>query len=598
MNVATKPRARSNGQRRPPSFRPQLERLEGRLQPSSFLTVGLDDPLLTPGLLDENGDSPLSDNLSDAGWESGHQRSHASIPPETAGAPRGVGSFSGTAPVSASTDTGSHEARPLLGPPPVNDLLALQTAGHALGALGAGRSVAAPSPVSEQGVSTTPVPVTPLTGALRLVPGPSGPAGGPTPALAWASYRGFAGHPYDIEWSAKIRPSTGELVVGGNTTEPAVPSYGTTTTFHLDGSPYPDGSAYHTSFLMAPGSDGLSISGIDVDGPGNIYVCFSTKGFGMGGYTGVAKLDPTAGTVVWSVGLGLPGSSLNGIYVKEVSPGAGYLYATGGFNDMPFGGHPNDIMAAKIAFAPAGTPGDGSVLWAVHHKFADPSEGRGVVVNDAGVMLAGTIYATPTKPQVLLTMLKDDDGAYDHGWTYPSELGDAYSVTKDAAGFLYFTGRYFDPSLGMGYNSLLLVKWDPSLSSSPWGWFYTSTAIDASYNAEAIALAIKAGPTGTDTIYVAGFCDNDDPLGHATNALVVKFKASTGALFSPDSHLAYGGAVSGSAATYDINEGLDVDGSGTAYAVGTTHSVDFPATNGTTYSGGGLDGQDAQIVGL
>jgi hypothetical protein len=77
--------------------------------------------------------------------------------------------------------------------------------------------------------------------------------------------------------------------------------------------------------------------------------------------------------------------------------------------------------------------------------------------------------------------------------------------------------------------------------------------------------------------------------------LAAKLSGLSGALIS---HLAYGGALSGGSATYDVGPGLDLDGAGTAYVAGFTKSVDFPTTDGSSYSGGLADKHAEAIVGL
>ena len=193
----------------------------------------------------------------------------------------------------------------------------------------------------------------------------------------------------------------------------------------------------------------------------------------------IVKYDPN-GNVLWAQSAG---GSLNDESISIITNETGNVYLTGCFQSytITFGNYtlPNsggyDIFLVKYNY-------DGNVLWAKRAGGSDSDEGNGITTDITGnVYLTGYFYSpTLTFSNTTLTNAGECDvfiAKYDHDgnalWAQ-SAGGSSYdisrSITTDAAGNAYITGKFLSSIISFGNATLtnagecnvFIAKYDPN----------------------------------------------------------------------------------------------------------------------------------------
>jgi hypothetical protein len=308
--------------------------------------------------------------------------------------------------------------------------------------------------------------------------------------------------------------------------------------------------------------------GIAVDDDGSAYVVGftgatdfpTTAGAADAGHNGnydvyVAKLAPDGGSLEYSTFLGGPGQD-NGFGIAIDDAGAAYVTGsaqtgfptTAGASDTTFGGGSHDVFVAKLA------PDGGSLAYSTYHGAGAFDEGQAIDVDAAGNAYV-TGYAGPG---------------------FPTTPG-AWDTTQE------------------GNSDAFVVKLAPGGGSVSY-----ATVIGAGPQEEGRAIAVDSAGSA----YVTGGAETQNPAfgNYPTTAGAFDTTVSAGSLeafatkLAPDGgSLAYSTLLGASGG--ERGRGIDVDGSGNAYVVGTTCcgtvGNDYPTTPGalqTTRNAASRDG--------
>ncbi len=376
--------------------------------------------------------------------------------------------------------------------------------------------------------------------------------------------------------------------------------------------------AYSTYFGGNP-SDQYAIA---VDGSGSVYV----TGYSLGpdfpptpgafdtSHNGepdvlVAKLDPTGSTLVYATYLG-GGASDQGYAIAVDGSGSAYVIGTTTSLDFPTspGAFDTTLDGFFNAFVSKLDPTGSSLDYSTYLSGASPSEGFGIAV-DGG----GSAYVTGTADSADFPATV---GAFDPSYngindavlakldatgsnlvfaTYlggtSSEFGGA--VALDAFGSAYVTGltNSADFPIAGGFDTsqsadeVFVTKLSPTGSTLVY-----STYLGGSLGEEASAIAVD----GSGSAYVVGNTLSSDfptvgafdtTYNGSEDAFLTKL-SPTGSSIAHSTYL--GGA------SEENGEAVVVDPSGNSYAIGTTHSADFPTPGGFDSSLGGFG--DAFVV--
>ena len=173
--------------------------------------------------------------------------------------------------------------------------------------------------------------------------------------------------------------------------------------------------------------------GIAVDGSGNVYV----NGY-LGTYNiAIAKYN-TSGTLQWQRTLGGSGTDIaNGIAVDS----SGNSYIIGRTSSGGAGG--NDFLIAKYDTS-------GNLEWQRTLGGTDYETGRGVAVDSSGnVYVTGSTQYGPAGSNDVLIAKYNSSGVIQWQRTLgASGVDNAFGITTDNSGNIYFTGRTYsvDPS--------------------------------------------------------------------------------------------------------------------------------------------------------
>jgi hypothetical protein len=309
--------------------------------------------------------------------------------------------------------------------------------------------------------------------------------------------------------------------------------------------------------------------GIAVDGDGNAYVVGSTVSTDFPATAGtfgtslngrfdvfVTKLNATGSALVYSTFLGGSGDE-NGVSIAVDATGAAYVTGntsspnfptTAGAFDTSFNGDGafplSDVFVTKL------NANGSALVYSTYLGGSGEDIGLGIAVDAAGAAVV-TGYSNslnfPTSP-----------GAFQEtsGGDY-----DAFVTKLDAAG----SSTVYSTYLGGGGKD-----------------YGRAIAVDANGNAYAAgstdSINFPTTPGAFRSFFAGGF---DDPF-------VAKLNPAGG--------LVYSTYLGGS--NNDRGSGIAVDGSGNAYVVGSTWSLDFPTTPGAfqpVYGGGPYDGYVAKL---
>ena len=539
-------------------YRPRLETLETRSQPSVLLQGGLaggdasfDDPVALDAL--------LADGLETSLGALGHRRAPA---PDLGQAQTGF-------PTGSDRETGSRVhgsaalAAPVVtvfAPSQPSPIVSTQAPVWATAAAGTG---------SGWVVQSAPGTVAAIRHGLtaqvtsRVAQG----QGFPTPSLAYSTYRGATG-PSDADNAIRVKASTGEAFVVGFSDDSGTVA-ATVTVVSADGSSY-----VQNEFAFA-GANFTVANSIDLDGAGNVYIAGTTDAPGNP-VAFVSKFDPSGSSVLWTTTAGSSGDNAgNGV---RVDVGGRFVYLTGSYDASVTGGNPMDLLVAKLSTVDGSTTGG----WSRYYDFVGASTvGSGVAFTFGGPRgsLTYTNAAGP-HPAAWFTPDNGSPALVEYYFTTGSMLGAA----TDVQGNLYTTGYELDPSVGP-HEALLVTKFRAEPQYEPiWGRVYANPT--GNFQGNAIAVD---GDGATAIPYVAGFKDS---LAPGTADAVVLRLTATGY---------YNGGVVLGGSSDDAANGLDLGGAGSPelYVAGRTASTDFPTTMGaaqTIYSGGVTDGFVSKIA--
>ena len=286
------------------------------------------------------------------------------------------------------------------------------------------------------------------------------------------------------------------------------------------------------------GSDEDWISGVAVDGSGNVYLTGKTNSFGAGAWDIILLKYNASGNIVWQKTWG--GSDYDWGNSLAVD-GSGNIYVMGRTDS--FGAGSSDLILLKYS-------ADGSLLWQKTWSGSEWEEGKGVAVDGSGnIYVTGDTNSFGAGSHDLILLKYSVDGSLLWQKTWGGSDGDwGYGVAVDESGDIYVTGR--TENFGAGNDDLVLLKYsaDGSLlwqmtwggSDCDWGW---GVAVDGSGN-----------------IYVTG---RTNSFGVGDYDLVLL-------KFSPDGSLLSQKTWGGSDGDYGND--VAVDGSGDIYVTGFTKS--------------------------
>lgn len=542
-------------------YRPRIESLESRLQPS-FLTgggLGEWDPIsdnLTPdgATLDNTLGAPLPELAHRRALSHNLSQTPAEFHAGGAGAMSAPNVAPGTSFRTLATTTGVVATAT----PRLNTIPILPAPGADAG-LGASARSASATAISLRHDLVARVTSHTFHGQSAS-----------TPSLVYSTYRGVTG-PNDADNAVRLKASTGETFVAGSSDDSGTPA-ATVTVVSADG------STYTQNEIVFPGATSTVANSIDLDGAGNVYIAGTSDAPGFPAAF-VAQLDPTGSTMNWVTGIGLSGVNAgSGVRVNDAGT---FVYMTGSFNASGSTGHASDILVAKLA------TGDGSDTggFVFYYNFSlGATAGSGIALTSQGPR--GSLTLTDGVGTHAAAWATPDNGANANLYYYFA-TGTMLGAATDAAGNVYTTGYENDPALGPN-KVLLVAKFTPDQSiNAIWAFYYTN--MDGNFQGNAIAVS---GSGATAIPYVAGFLDNS--ATGAADAVVLKFTAD-GTMFTDSAvFLGSGG---------DAANGLDLDTADipNAYVAGITASTDFPTTTGaaqTAFSGGVTDGFVAQVAGL
>jgi len=320
-------------------------------------------------------------------------------------------------------------------------------------------------------------------------------------------------------------------------------------------------------------------SAIAVDGSGDAYVAgqtestdfpvttgaFQTANNTSGAATGfVTELNPTGTGLIYSTYLGGSGAdAVNGIAVD----GSGDAFVTGftGSKDFPVtsGVFQSTNNASEGTAFVAELNASGSALaYATYLGGSFGDEGYGIALDSSdNAYVAGWTGSTdfPATAGAFQTV------NHDPGVSVLKQLGNAFAAKLNATGTGLFYATYLGGSAGGGAARISSVQ-DQA----------TGIAVDGSGNAYVAGFAYSTDFPTTNGAFQT--VNNAGSTGNS-NAFVTRLNASGTGLF----YSTYLGGSEGNPATGIINEGayaVAVDGSGSAYVVGTTSSDDFPVKAG------------------
>lgn len=381
----------------------------------------------------------------------------------------------------------------------------------------------------------------------------------------------------------------------------SVDDYGHDVVVDSNGYIYIGGVTYSPDFPATPGAFDTTFAGPSSSPGGDAYI---------------AKLSPDGSTLVYATFIG--GSGRDWIHSIAVDA-SGAVYATGetsssdfpvtsGSFDTSYNGGLVDAFVLKLD--PTGSNLMYSTYLGGSHYEGDM--GTGIAIDgDGAAYVAGITWSSD---------FPSTSGAFD---TSQNGLQDAFVAKLDPSGSTLVYATFLGGSqhdmvyrLGIDVDALGAAY----VAGITWSLDFptTSAAYDTTFNGgEKDAFVAKVSPSGDSLIYSTflGGGDDDEGLDIAVdqngNAYVTggtrsdDFPVTAGAFdTSPNGNydvfvaqlnptgdtLAYSSFIGGS--SYDMGRGIAIDGSGTVYVTGETHSSDFPVTSSaldTTFNGGSAD---------
>ncbi len=468
----------------------------------------------------------------------------------------------------------------------------------------------------------------------------------PTVALAYSTYLGGMGGDYSYGIAAD---STGAAYVTGYTTSMNFPTtagaYGTMLRGNSNAfvtKLSSTGARVYSTYLGGGGTDiGNAIA---VDGTGNAYVTGSTNG-GFPttsnayetNYSGdevsafVTKLNAAGTALVYSTYLG-GGSTDGGLGIAVDASGLVYVtgYTNGYFPVTPYAYQTNrpgngDVFIAKLDLTQTSAA---ALVYATYLGGTGKDDGYAIAADNAGVVyVAGSTTSTnfpvaPTMPapgafqptygggaggtngDAFVTKLdttKQGSAALVYS-TYLGGAGDerATGIAVDGNGNVYVTGTTgstnfpitaasaYQPVLG-GNTAAFVVKLDTTKRGA--ASLAYSTYLGGSSDDSGISIAAD----NSGNVYVTGSTRSTNfPIAPNPGAVQTTYGGGTafgGDAFVTKLDTTKSGAASLVYSTYlggagnDAGNGIAIDGSGDVYVTGSTDSINFPVTSGTTFGG-------------
>ena len=417
---------------------------------------------------------------------------------------------------------------------------------------------------------------------------------GTLPTLDWSTYAGASG--------AETRGSTavdgsGFLYLVGTTSSTSGISTGGTHQFVYGGGAddvfvlkfSPTGDRIWGTYLGGQASD--SSTGIAVDALGRVLVVgttLSTNGIaspdglqtvGAGGREGFAVLLDPEGQRLWGTYLGSDGATGDAAYAAAFDE-AGDIYVAGDVQGgFPFGlpmAHDDTPGGATDAYLLALTQ-DGALQWGTYYGAAPGDAGRGVVVDDLGLVYLVGHTASPTDiatpgafdetldgPSDGFIAAFDGDGARQWG-TYlggdGTETGAGGAVTVGGVVFVGTTDSPGQATPGAhqaefgGGEDALVVQFDQD-GGRTWATYYGGAGDDqgAAISGNAAGSLLLTGTTTSSAGIASAAALQPDPLG-GRDIFVAKLDANGGRRWGTY----FGGQADDTAGVYGVaTYGADV----------------------------------------
>jgi hypothetical protein len=383
-----------------PSYRPNVETLESRMQPGSILTGGLGLSLLGSAL-------DLSSLLSDSNPSQSHSLNH--LPAINQTGANWASSQMSTAPSHGSTVGTSQTATPVVTSSTASSNLANQmvavnaasqhgvgvssTPSHAVGSSNTNGNSTSAKDNSNVAFNAVPATIVATNTALQTLSttsvhpavnfvgrGYSADNGGiqPFDTLNWISYFGNAGSKLN---KVAVTPDGSGVIVAGTVQDPVDPTINDAVVAELSS----DGSTLigaATIGLPVSGSQS-SANGLAVDSTGNIYAS-GTASVGGSTIAVAAKVDFASPTGYdWLMSLGFAGAGGAGDVANgcKLDAAGANLFVSGGGDATPNGGAPGALEISKLSTV------DGS---GTTYSYNYTSGGNPVTVTGNDVAVAST----------------------------------------------------------------------------------------------------------------------------------------------------------------------------------------------------------------